>query len=101
MSESRNRNSVRWHVEMGDYFGTLATVLDLLRQSLDRHGYSRKDASLLVEVRKDLVFLQEWFGIVRLSGTSSKRSGEGEGNGNVALARSGRRSGTPNLPETR
>jgi hypothetical protein len=31
--------SLQFHIQQNDYFGTLATVLDLVSQDLDRRGY--------------------------------------------------------------
>jgi hypothetical protein len=49
--------SLQFHIEKQDYFGTLATVLDLLRQDLDRRGY-KPHADTLSRLRDDLVYLQ-------------------------------------------
>jgi hypothetical protein len=49
--------SLHFHIEKQDYFGTLATVLDLLRQDLDRRGY-KPHAGTLSRLRDDLVYLQ-------------------------------------------
>lgn len=59
-----NKKVLRGHVKAGDYFGTLATVLDLLRQSMEQKGFGRREAELLKEVREDLVYLQEGYKIV-------------------------------------
>jgi hypothetical protein len=55
---------LRWHVEVEDYFGTLATVLDLLTQRLEQSGFSSIEAKLLMEVVEELVYLQEGYRIV-------------------------------------
>jgi hypothetical protein len=52
-----NETSLQFHIEANDYFGTLATVLDLLRQDLDRRGY-KPHAGTLSRLRDDLVYLQ-------------------------------------------
>jgi hypothetical protein len=49
--------SLQFHIEADDYFGTLATVLDLLRQDLDRRGY-KPHGRTLSRLRDDLVYLQ-------------------------------------------
>ena len=49
--------SLQFHIEANDYFGTLATVLDLVSQDLDRRGY-HPHARTLSRVRDDLVYLQ-------------------------------------------
>ncbi len=52
-----NETSLQFHIEKSDYFGTLATVLDLVRQDLDRRGYN-PHAGALSRLRDDLVYLQ-------------------------------------------
>jgi hypothetical protein len=49
--------SLEFHIQENDYFGTLATVLDLLGQDLRRHGHTRH-AETLVRLRDDLLYLQ-------------------------------------------
>lgn len=46
------------HVIAGDYFGTLATILDLLRQDVETNGWRRLHEDTLVQLRDDLVYLQ-------------------------------------------
>jgi len=41
-----------------DYFGTLATTLDLLRQAIEERGYRAEDADLLRRITDDLLYLQ-------------------------------------------
>ncbi len=65
MADRESRKRVRFHVKAGDYFGTLATVLDLLRQRMEDKGYGRKDAKLLKELLEDILYLQEEYGIVK------------------------------------
>jgi hypothetical protein len=48
---------LQFHIQQNDYFGTVATVLDLLRQDLDRRGYN-PHAGTLSRLRDDLVYLQ-------------------------------------------
>ena len=49
--------SLQFHIEENDYFGTLATVLDLAGQDLRRKGHHR-NADTLGRLRDDLVYLQ-------------------------------------------
>lgn len=65
-----NKNQILRHIGASDYFGTLATILDLLRQSMEQKGLGRKNSLLLENLREDLVYLQERFTIVRRDGTS-------------------------------
>lgn len=45
-------DSTKRHIKAGDYFGTLATILDLKKRGLE-------------EFRDDLIFLQENYKIVK------------------------------------
>lgn len=57
----RDEASVKFHVKSGDYFGTIATVLSLLKQQIKKNG--AKNAALLKKTLKnlenDLMFLQK------------------------------------------
>jgi hypothetical protein len=61
------RRALHWHIAEDDYFGTLATILELLRQRIEHKGYGRKDARLLEDLREELVYLQGDYEIVRRS----------------------------------
>jgi hypothetical protein len=52
-----NDRSLQFHIQQNDYFGTLATVLNLLRQDLARRRYQRH-AETLTRLRDELVYLQ-------------------------------------------
>jgi hypothetical protein len=52
-----NERSLQFHIEKQDYFGTLATVLDLVSQDLARRGY-KPHAGTLSRLRDNLVYLQ-------------------------------------------
>jgi hypothetical protein len=52
-----NERSLQFHIQQNDYFGTLATVLDLLRQDLDHRGYN-PHAATLSRLRDELAYLQ-------------------------------------------
>lgn len=57
-----SQKSIKFHIKVGDYFGTLATVLSLIKQtpeSINKHIRS------LDKLEKDLVFLQNNFKIVK------------------------------------
>jgi len=47
---------LQFHIQENDYFGTLATVLDLLGQDLRRRGNIRH-AETLVRLRNDIIYL--------------------------------------------
>ena len=46
-----------FHIRQNDYFGTLATVLDLMRQDLRRRDV-RRHAETLACLRDELMYLQ-------------------------------------------
>jgi len=52
------QDPLEFHIQENDYFGTLATVLDLIRQDLHRSGYQRH-AVALGHLRDDLMHLQK------------------------------------------
>jgi hypothetical protein len=64
----QDENSVKFHIQNDDYFGTIATILDLIEQSLARPtaptstGQTPTKAALLkktlLNLKKDLLFLQ-------------------------------------------
>jgi len=57
----KDEASVKFHIKSADYFGTIATVLDLLKQRIKKDG--RADAAVLNKTLKnltaDLLFLQK------------------------------------------
>jgi len=53
-----NEESIEFHIAANDYFGTLATALDLLRQAIEDRGYRPEDAELLRRITDDLLYLQ-------------------------------------------
>ena len=52
-----HQHSLEFHIQENDYFGTLATVLDLIRQDLDCTEYARH-AAALANLRDELMYLQ-------------------------------------------
>ena len=56
---------LHFHIRADDCFGTLATVLDLLRQDMDRHGTQKQHARMLGRLTDQLVYLQRNFRIER------------------------------------
>lgn len=57
----RDEASVRFHVASDDYFGTVATILSLLKQEIKKSGHA--DSVRLLQALKnledDLLFLQK------------------------------------------
>lgn len=53
-----NQEEIEIHIRANDYFGTLATTLDLLRQAIEERGYQAEDADLLRRITAALLYLQ-------------------------------------------
>jgi len=60
--------SLQFHIEQNDCFGTLATVLDLVSQDLQKKGQQR-NAETLRRLRDNLVYLQRSHRIEKLGRT--------------------------------
>lgn len=59
VSRYEREREIELHLEMGDYFGTLATVVDLLLQTENAvDGAARK---MLENIRDDLLFLEKHY----------------------------------------
>jgi hypothetical protein len=59
------RASLQFHIEENDYFGTLATVLDLVSQDLRKKGHPT-NAETLLRQRDSLVYLQSGYRIEKI-----------------------------------
>ena len=59
-----DRKSIEFHIKSDDYFGTLATVIDLVRQNLNPFRQKREKAMLEAKV-KELMYLQKNYKIVK------------------------------------
>lgn len=57
----KDEASVKFHIKSDDYFGTIATVLDLIKQQIKKDGCA--DAAVLNKtldnLENDLIFLQK------------------------------------------
>lgn len=54
--------ALEFHIEHGDYFGTLATLLNLLQQGIVK----KEDEELILKnLTGDLVYLQDHFTIIK------------------------------------
>jgi hypothetical protein len=58
--------SLQFHIEENDFFGTVATVLDLVSQDLQRKGH-RSNAEALGHLRDRLMYLQQGYRIEKIS----------------------------------
>jgi hypothetical protein len=64
---------LQFHIEANDFFGTLATVVDLVAQSLKKKGTSREIAAL-GRVRDQLMYLQRDYRIERVGLTAGSEN---------------------------
>ena len=64
-----NETSLQFHIESNDYFGTLATVLDLVSQDLRKKGHHR-NAETLLRQRDRLMYLQAEYRIEKVAPNS-------------------------------
>jgi len=60
-----NEASLKFHIQENDYFGTLATVLDLVSQDLRKKGH-RRNAETLRRQRDRLMYLQSSYRIEKI-----------------------------------
>jgi hypothetical protein len=68
-----SKESLQSHIDENDYFGTLATVLDLVSQDLRKKGH-RSNAETLSRLRDDLVYLQRSHRIERSQTSTASKS---------------------------
>lgn len=72
-----SKQSLEFHIKSDDYFGTLATVLSLMNQDIFEDNKD-KQAQILEEKIKELVYLQKNYKIIKKDGfrTSNKEHRE-------------------------
>jgi len=58
------RESLEFHIAANDFFGTAATVLDLVRQAMEKNRLRRGHVGMLTRMCERLVFLQQRYRIV-------------------------------------
>lgn len=57
-----SQKSVKFHIKSDDYFGTIATILSLIKQSTEHVNSHIKSFNKL---EKDLMFLQKEYKIIK------------------------------------
>lgn len=62
----KDEETTKFHVHRDDYFGTIATILDLVKQSVDKDRPANRELieKTLENLEKDLLFLQENYKII-------------------------------------
>ena len=68
--DKKKIKEIQFHIQVDDYFGTLATVLDLMRQSIERESMEanrikRRHPKILKKLKDELVYLQENYKIIK------------------------------------
>ncbi len=58
-------DNLKFHIANGDLFGTLATILDLVRQSSDRQEFRDVSDKMLASAVDQLVYLDKEFRLAR------------------------------------
>jgi len=53
------KENIKFHIKENDYFGTLATVIDLIRQSAEEKGFTEANSKTIANLVEDLMFLQK------------------------------------------
>ena len=59
-----DRKNLENHIRGDDYFGTKATVLDLMRQDIKKDGCGPMHDAVLQNIRDELLYLQKHYMIV-------------------------------------
>ena len=54
-----DQQTLEFHIAANDYFGTLATILDIAAQQLHAGSHRADIAQLLTKKRDELLYLQE------------------------------------------
>lgn len=57
------KKNIKFHIESDDYFGTLATVIDLIRQ--EKEKIEKRQNKILKDLKDDLVYLQKNYKITK------------------------------------
>lgn len=68
------KKNIKFHIESDDYFGTLATVMDLILQKKGEMEAGQN--KILKNLRNDLIFLQENYKIIRKNKHRLKKVGD-------------------------
>lgn len=60
---NQNINSLKFHVDSQDYFGTLATIIDLMKQ--ERIMLEKRHQEMIKTLVEELTYLQKEYKIVK------------------------------------
>jgi len=59
------KKSLEFHIKSGDYFGTLATVIDLVKQQIFKDSSRDKNKKIIENKVAELMYLQNNFDIIK------------------------------------
>jgi len=59
-----DKENLKFHIDKNDYFGTLATVLDLVRQNLNPYT-QKEERKILKDKVNELMHLQDKYKIIK------------------------------------
>ena len=65
MSDKNRIKNLKFHANQNDYFGTLATILDLFRQDILEKKFVYDKKNILRKIIKDLIYFQNNYKIVK------------------------------------
>ncbi len=60
-----SKKSLEFHIKSGDYFGTLATVIDLVKQQIFKDNSRDKNKKIIENKVSELMYLQNNFDIIK------------------------------------
>jgi hypothetical protein len=60
-----SKESLEFHIKSGDYFGTLATVLDLIKQQIFKNDSKNKNKKVIEEKIEELIYMQSNYDVVK------------------------------------
>lgn len=61
----KDLDGLKFHITSNDYFGTLATIISLIRQNIEKKEGYKLNIETLNKIEKDLMFLQNNYKIVK------------------------------------
>lgn len=61
----KDLDGLKFHIKSNDYFGTLATIISLIRQNISKKESHELNIETLNKIEKDLIFLQNNYKIIK------------------------------------
>ena len=65
LNMSEEEKSLEFHIKSQDYFGTLATIISLNRQNIERKKEVERAVETLKIIENNLVYLQKNYSIIK------------------------------------